>query len=140
MRRVIFILFFSFSLYSQNSDSKEDFRIDLFTIEKKTKDTLAGSIIEVYSGKNRIETDITDFDGISIFFLKPQDIINNEIHLKIYGRKCKFFEKKFSLTNDLNINIYLEYGITKYNRPDQISEMYKKLKIKPREFLCGTID
>jgi hypothetical protein len=102
------------------------------TIEKTTKDTLIGSIIEVFSGKKRIETDITDFDGISIFYLNSKNIINNKILIKIHGMKCSVFEKEYELTDDLNAKIYLEYGKSEYTNPNQLSEMYKKLNIKPK--------
>ncbi|PKP15649.1 MAG: hypothetical protein CVU07_09450 [Bacteroidetes bacterium HGW-Bacteroidetes-23] len=126
------IILFSIKTNGQNSTEKKQFRIDLLTIEKTTKDTLIGSIIEVFSGKKRIETDITDFDGISIFYLNSKNIINNKILIKIHGMKCSVFEKEYELTDDLNAKIYLEYGKSEYTNPNQLSEMYKKLNIKPK--------
>ena len=124
----------------QNSTKKEQFRIDLLILEKNSKDTLIGSIVEVFSGEKRIETSISDFDGISIFFLSSEDIINNKIRFKIHGMKCSLFEKEYELSDDLNAEIYLEYGQSEYTHPNQLSEMYKKLHIKPKVFECGTTD
>ncbi len=136
----IFIILFSIQTNGQNSTEKKQFRIDLLTVEKNTKDTLIGSIIEVFSGEKRIETDISDFDGISIFFLKSKDIVNNKIRLKIYGMKCAEFEKEFELTDDLNTEVYLEYGESEYTNRNQLSEMYKKLEIKPKTSECQVIE
>jgi hypothetical protein len=139
MKRLFYITIILFSIQTngQNSSVKKQFRIDLLTLESNTKDTLAGSIIEVFSGKKRIETDISDFDGISIFFLKSDDITNNKVRLKIHGMKCSVFEMEYELTKDLNTKIYLEYGESEYTNPNQLSEMYKKLNIKPKMFECG---
>jgi len=67
MKHLIYIIIVLFSIQTngQESTEKRQFRVDLLTIEKNTKDTLVGSIIEVFSGEKRIETDMTDFDGIS---------------------------------------------------------------------------
>ncbi|MEH1008367.1 hypothetical protein VDP25_11525 [Winogradskyella sp. ECml5-4] len=67
MKHLIYIIIVLFSIQTngQESTEKKQFRVDLLTIEKNTKDTLVGSIIEVFSGEKRIETDMTDFDGIS---------------------------------------------------------------------------
>lgn len=142
MKHLIYIIliFFSIQTNSQNVEEIKDFRIDLLTIEKNSKEMLAGSIIEIFSGKVRIETDISDFDGLSIFYINPNDIVNNKILLKIHGLKCELLEKEFTLNNDLSIKIYLEYGETEYNSPKQLSEMYNKLNIKPKPSLCGTTD
>ena len=139
MKHLIYIIIILFSIQTngQNSAEKKQFRIDLLTLEKNSKDTLIGSIIEVFSGEKRIETSISDFDGISIFFLKSEDIINNKIRFKIHGMKCSLFEKEYELKDDLNIEIYLEYGKSEYTNPNQLSEMYKKLNIKPKMFECG---
>lgn len=126
------IILFSIKTNGQNSTEKKQFRVDLLTIEKTAKDTLIGSIIEVFSGKKRIETDITDFDGISIFYLNSKNIINNKIQIKIHGMKCSVLEKEYELTDDLNTKIYLEYGESEYTNPNQLSAMYKKLNIKPK--------
>ena len=142
MKHLIYIVIILFSIQTngQNSTERKQFRVDLLTIEKNTKDTLIGSIIEVFSGEKRIETDISDFDGISISFLNSKDIINNKVLLKIHGKKCSVFEKEYELTDDLNTTIYLEYGESEYTHPKQLSEMYKKLNIKPKTSTCGTVD
>ena len=139
MKHLIYIIIILFSIQTNGQDSteKQQFRIDLLTIEKSSKDTLIGSIIEVFSGEKRIETVISDFDGISIFYLKSKDIVNNKVRLKIHGMKCSVFEKEYELTADLNTKIYLEYGESEYTNPNQLSEMYKKLNIKPKMFECG---
>jgi len=139
MKSLIYItlILFSIQMNGQNSTEKKQFRIDILTLEKNSKDILIGSIIEVFSGEKRIETSISDFDGISIFFLKLEDIINNKIRLKIHGMKCSLFEKEYELTDDLNTEIYLEYGESEYTNPNQLREMYKKLNIKPKMFECG---
>jgi hypothetical protein len=141
MKQIIYILnlIFSVATVGQSIDQKKDFRVHLVTIEKKTKDTLAGSIIEIYSGNKRIKTNSTDFDGVSIFYLNPKDIIDNNIYLIIHGLKCKPYKKKFFIQNDLNTTIYLKYGKTEYNNPKQTDEMFKKFDIKP-DFGCGTVD
>lgn len=136
----IAIILFSIQINGQNLTLSKQFRVDLLTIEQNTKDTLIGSIIEVFSGEKRIETDISDFDGISIFYLNSKDIINNKILLKIHGKKCSEFENEYKLTNDLNTTIYLEYGESEYTHPNQLSEMYKKLNIKPKTSTCGSVD
>jgi hypothetical protein len=133
----IFIILFSIQTNGQNSTKKKQFRIDLLTVEKTTNDTIISSIIEIYSGEKRIETDKSDFDGISIFFIKTKDIINDKIRLKIYGLKCSIFEKEYILTDDLNTKINLEYGETEYTHHNQTMEMYKKLNIKLKIFECG---
>ena len=134
------ILLFSIQMNGQNENGKKQFRVDLLTVEKSSKDTIIGSIIEIYSGEKRIETDISDFDGISILVINSKDIVDDKIRLKIYGPKCSIFEKGYHLTNDLNTKINLEYGETEYTHHNQLSEMYKKLNIKPKVFECGTID
>ena len=138
MKHLIYIIIILFSIQTNGQDSteKKQFRIDILTIEKNTKDTLVGSIIEVFSGEKRIETDMSNFDGISIFFLKSKDITNNKIRLKIHGMKCSEFEKEFELTDDLNTEIYLEYGESEYTNKNQLSEIHKKLNIKPKLFEC----
>ena len=136
----IIIIFLSIQTNGQNSTVKKEFRVDLLTVEKSSNDTFIGSIIEVYSGEKRIETDISNFDGISIFYINSKDVVNDKIRLKIYGPKCSVFEKEYNLENDLNTRINLEYGKTEYTHHNQLSEMYKKLNIKPKLFECGTID
>jgi hypothetical protein len=143
MKSLIYIIIFLFSIHTngQNSTEKEQFRIDLLTIEKTTNDTIISSIIEIYSNDKRIETDISDFDGISIFFIKSKDVIDNKIRLKIYGPKCSVFEKEYILTDDLNTKINLEYGETEYTHHNQSREMKKKLKIKDKILdECGYIE
>ena len=142
MKHLIYIVIILFTIQTngQNSTEKKQYRIDLLTLEKNTKDTLISSIVEVFSGEKRIETSISDFDGISIFFLKSKDIINNKIRLKIHGLKCSVFEKEYELTDDLNTEIHLEYGETEYTNRNQLSEMRKKLDIKPKIFECQVIE
>jgi hypothetical protein len=94
----------------------------------------------VFSGEKRIETSISDFDGISIFSLKSKDIVNNNIRLKIHGINCSVFEKEHELNNDLNTKIYLEYGESEYTNRNQLSEMYKNLDIKPKMFECRVME
>ena len=137
MKHLIYIIIILFSIQTigQNS-TKKQFRIDLLIIEKNTKDTLISSIIEVFSGEKRIKTDVSDFDGISVFLLKSEDIVNNKIKMKIHGLNCSAFEKEYELNNDLNTKVYLEYGESEYTNKNQLSEMYKKLDIKPEIFEC----
>nr|WP_295706209.1 hypothetical protein [uncultured Lacinutrix sp.] len=142
MKHLIYIIIVLFSIQTngQNSTEKKQFRVDLLTVEKTSNDTIISAIIEVYSGKKRIETDISDFDGISIFFINSKDIMDDKIRLKIHGPKCSVYEKQYNLTDDLNTKINLEYGETDYTHHNQTFEMYKKLKIKPKVFECGTSD
>lgn len=124
----------------QSNINGKQFIVDLLILEKISKDTLAGSIIEIYSGGVRIKTDLSDFDGISFFYLNTNEIENNKISLKIHGLNCELFEKEYKMTDDLKTEIYLEYGKTEYTNRNQMSEMFKKLNIKPEFFECGTID
>lgn len=138
MKHLIYIIIILFSLQAkaQVSTENKQFKIDVMTLEKRTKDTLFASIIEVFSGEKRIETATTDFDGRSIFFIKSEDIVHNKIRMKIHGMKCTVHEKEYELTADLNTKIYLEYGVSEYTNPNQLSEMNKKLNIKPKMFEC----
>ncbi|WP_298426906.1 hypothetical protein [uncultured Kordia sp.] len=142
MKHLIYIIIILFSIQTngQNSTEKNQFRVDLLTVEKHTKDTLIGSIVEVFSGERRIETSISDFDGISIFFLKSKDIANDKIRLKIHGMNCSEFEMEYELNNDLNTKIYLEYGESEYTNRNQLIEMYKKFDIQPKMFECQVIE
>ncbi|WP_131701509.1 hypothetical protein [Flavobacterium sp. ABG] len=137
-----FLFLFSLSLIGQNNDSKKDYRIEIMTIEKKTKDTIIGSFFEIYSGNKRIKAECcTNFDGIDIFTLNPKDIVKNRIDIKVYGLKCKPYKKKFSIKDDLKTTIYLKYGKTDYNNPkEDFDRMYKKLKIQPEPIECGTVE
>ncbi|WP_300978188.1 hypothetical protein [Flavobacterium sp.] len=134
MKNVTCVLFFLFSLsiFGQNENIKKKIRVDLLTIEKNTKDTLIGTFIEVYSGNKRIEAKCcTDFDGFSIFYIDPKEIVNNCINMKFYGRKCKLYKKKFRIKGDLKETIYLKYGKTEYNtKIEDFEMMFKKLNIK----------
>lgn len=144
MKNIIYILFvlFSLSIFGQAEKFKKDFRVDLLTIEKNTKDTLIGTFTEVYSGNKRIQAKCcSDFDGIDIFYLNPQDIVDNTIYMKFYARKCKPFKKKFIIKSDLKTTIYLSYGKTDYNtKIDDFRMMFKKLNIERDTFKCGTVD
>ena len=144
MKNIIYTLFvlFSLSIFGQTEKFKKDFRVDLLTIEKNTKDTLIGTFTEVYSGNKRIQAKCcSDFDGIDIFYLNPQDIVDNTIYMKFYARKCKPFKKKFIIKSDLKTTIYLSYGKTDYNtKIDDFLMMFKKLNIEMDTFKCGTVD
>jgi len=141
MKKIIYILplLFSLSIIGQTENSKKKFRIELLTIEKKTKDTLIGSFTEIYSGHKRIKAKCcTDFDGIDIFYIDTKDIVDNSIYMKIYGRKCKPYKKKFSIKDDLKTTVYLKYGKTEYNTKIKDFEMmFKKLNIETDSFNCG---
>ncbi|MFH6971742.1 hypothetical protein [Flavobacterium petrolei] len=144
MKNIIYTLFvlFSLSIFGQTEKFKKDFRVDLLTIEKNTKDTLIGTFTEVYSGNKRIQAKCcSDFDGIDIFYLNPQDIVDNTIYMKFYARKCKPYKKKFIIKSDLKTTIYLKYGKTDYNtKTDDFLMMFKKLNIEMDTFKCGTVD
>ncbi len=144
MKNIIYTLFvlFSLSIFGQTEKFKKNFRVDLLTIEKNTKDTLIGTFTEVYSGNKRIQAKCcSDFDGIDIFYLNPQDIVDNTIYMKFYARKCKPFKKKFIIKSDLKTTIYLSYGKTDYNtKIDDFLMMFKKLNIEMDTFKCGTVD
>ena len=144
MKNIIYTLFvlFSLSIFGQAEKFKKDFRVDLLTIEKNTKDTLIGTFTEVYSGNKRIQAKCcSDFDGIDIFYLNPQDIVDNTIYMKFYARKCKPYKKKFIIKSDLKTTIYLSYGKTDYNtKIDDFRMMFKKLNIERDTFKCGTVD
>lgn len=144
MKNIIYTLFvlFSLSIFGQTEKFKRDFRVDLLTIEKNTKDTLIGTFTEVYSGNKRIQAKCcSDFDGIDIFYLNPQDIVDNTIYMKFYARKCKPYKKKFIIKSDFKTTIYLKYGKTDYNtKIDDFLMMFKKLNIEMDTFKYGTVD
>ena len=144
MGKIIYIVFilFSLSIIGQTENIKKDFRVDLLTIEKNTRDTLIGTFTEIYSGNKRIKAECcTDFDGIDIFYINPKDIVDNRIYMKFYGRKCKPYKKKFIIRGDLKTTIYLKYGKTEYNsKIEDFEMMFKKLNIEYDTFKCGTID
>ena len=131
MKHLIYIIIILFSIQTngQNSTDKKEFRIDLLTVEKTSKDTIISAIIETYSGGKRIQAAVSDFDGISIFNIDSENIVDNKIRFKIYGPKCRLFEKEYNLTVDLNTQINLEYGETEYTHYTQMSKMLDKLKI-----------
>ncbi len=131
MKRIIYILIFLLTIQTngQNSTGKKKFRVDLLTVEKTTNNTIISSIIETYSDGKRIKAVVSDFDGISIFFIDSKDVVDNKIILKIYGPKCSILEKEFNIKDDLNTKINLEYGKTEYNHYTQMSKMLDKLKI-----------
>ncbi|RDI54796.1 hypothetical protein [Flavobacterium glaciei] len=84
MKKIIYILFllFSLSIIGQTENLKKNFRVDLLTVEKNTKDTLIGTFTEIYSGNKRIEAKCcTNFDGIDIFYINPKDIVDNRIYI-----------------------------------------------------------
>ena len=141
MKHLIYIFVFLFSIDSIGQESSENmkFQIVMNTFEKTSNDTIRSSIIEVYSGEKRIETAISDFDGNSIFQINSKDIVDDKIILKVYGPKCRIFEEKYLITNDLNIKIHLEYGETEYFHHNQLYKMLKKLDIKLNflEMKCG---
>ncbi len=132
MKNLIYIILFVFSVQTnaQKSSEKKKFRIELLTYEKTSNDTISISIIEVYSGGKRIETSISGFDGISIFYINSEEVVDHKINLKIYGPKCSIFEKEYNLTDDLNTKINLEYGDTEYTHHNQRFKMHKKLNIE----------
>lgn len=144
MKKIIYILFllFSLSIIGQTENLKKNFRVDLLTVEKNTKDTLIGTFTEIYSGNKRIGAKCcTDFDGIDIFYINPKDIVDNIIYMKFYGRKCKPYKKKFIIRGDLKTTIYLTYGKTEYNsKIEDFEMMFKKLNIKSYDFGYGTVD
>jgi len=134
MNRIFYITIFLLSHYvnGQNANEIKDFRVDLLTIEKNSKEIIAGSIIEIFSGGKRIETDVSDFDGISIFLLNSEAVVDNKIRLIIYGPKCKRYTKKYYINSDLKININLKYGKTKYQTYKDYPLMLSELNIKPK--------
>ena len=104
--------------------------MDLLTIERSTNDTIKAAIVETYSGGKRIHAGVSDFDGISIFFISAKDIVNDKISLKIYGPKCNIFEKEYTIKTDLNTKIKLVYGKSEYTHYTQMSKMLRKLNIR----------
>lgn len=140
MKDIIYIIAFLFFIHSngQNKSLKDKFRVDLLIIEKTTKDTLVSSIIEVFSGGKRIETNISDFDGISVFGINSKEVVNNKILLRVHGVKCSVFEKEYELIEDMHTRVYLEYGNSDYSHRNQLSKMYKILNIEPKVYEeCG---
>ena len=114
----------------QNSTVKKKFKVDLLTLEKTSNDTIISSIVEAYSGGKRIQAAVSDFDGISIFYINTKEVVNDKIRLKIYGPKCNVFEKEYILKTDLTTEIKLEYGESEYTHYTQMGEMLRKLKIR----------
>lgn len=131
MKHIIYILIFLLTTQTngQNSIEKKKFKVELLTVEKTSKDTIINTIIETYSGGKRIIAAMSDFDGISVFFIDPKNVIDDKILLKIYGPKCSILEKEYNLTDDINTVINLEYGETEYTDYNQLSRILKKLNI-----------
>ncbi|SHG44354.1 hypothetical protein SAMN05444148_0153 [Winogradskyella jejuensis] len=128
---------------AQRPDLKKDITVTLITYEKTTNDTVRFSIIEVFSGSNRIKTSVSDFDGIGVFKIKVKDIFDENIRLKVHGPKCVIFEKKYEIKDDLKIEIPLKYGKTEYVDFTELHIMQSKLNIKPvfsEELECGFED
>lgn len=127
----ILLSFFLFSnFYQQDYIYQKDIKIELFTSVDKSKNIVAGAIVEVFSGKERIETSVSDFDGISIFHLTPKVIIDNKIILKIYRPKCEIFTKEYIIFSNTKLNIDLLYGVTKYQSHKDFDFMLNELNIR----------
>ena len=126
----IFILLFSVQMNGQNSIAEKKIKVELLTLEKTSNDTIISSIVETYSGGKRIQTAVSDFDGISIFSVNTKDILNDKIRLKIYGPKCSVFEKEYNFKTDLITEIKLEYGESTYTHYTQMRKMLRKLNIQ----------
>ena len=131
MKQIIYIglLLICFSAKGQINDDQKEFILNLKTIKKDSTDTLAFSIIEIFSGGLRIDTGQTDFDGVDIFIINSNSVIDNKIRIKIYGIKCEIFEKVYMINDNLDLTINLDYGETKYIHPKQMMEMFNKLNI-----------
>lgn len=125
----IAIILFTVQMNGQNTTEKRNYTIKLLTVEKTNNDTIIGAIIEAYTGGKRIQADVSDFFGNTIFILDSKNIVDNKIRLKIYGPRCSIYEKEYYLTENLDTKINLEYGETEYNHISQMGEMLDKLNI-----------
>lgn len=131
MKQIIYIglLLICFSVKGQINDDQKEFILNLKTIKKDSTDTLDASVIEIFSGGLRIDTGQTDFDGVDIFIINSNSVIDNKIRIKIYGINCKIFDGVYEITNNLKLKINLEYGETTYKSRRQMWEIFKKLNI-----------
>jgi hypothetical protein len=143
MKHIIYILFLiiGISTYGQNTSFEEKYKVEFKFVQKETKELLPGSIIEIFSGNERIDVGISDFSGNQYFYLKKSEIKQDKIVIKVYGIKCKTLKQKLILKNNMKKTIFLKYGETEYVNHRDIGEFIKKLNFpKPESFLCGTID
>ena len=131
MKRIIYILILllTIQMHGQDSNEKKKFKVELLTVEKTSNDTIISTIIETYSDGKRIKAAMSDFDGISVFFIDSKDVVDDKILLKLHGPKCSILEKEYNLTDDINTKIDLEYGETEYTHYTQLSIMLNKLNI-----------
>ncbi|WP_298884242.1 hypothetical protein [uncultured Polaribacter sp.] len=142
MKNIIYILFLivGISTYGQNT-SEDRYKVEFNFVQEETKELLPGSIIEIFSGNERIDVGISDFSGNHYFYLKKRKIKHNKISIKVYGIKCKVHKQKLILKNNLKKTIFLKYGETEYVNRKNLGEFIKKLNFpEPAPFLCGTID
>ena len=131
MKQIFYIglLLICYTINGQINNSQKDFILNLKTFKKDSTDTLDASVIEIFSGGLRIDTGQTDFDGVDIFKINSDSVIDNKIRIKIYGINCKTFDSIYEITDNLKLKINLEYGETTYKSRRQMWEIFEKLNI-----------
>lgn len=144
MNRLVFFLILLAGTFTQGQNltfEKDYILLELMFIEQKSQDSLPGSIVEIFSGEKRINVGMSDYQGICVLSLKKEDIVNDNIHLNVYGIKCKPHKQMMSLNEGVNSTIILEYGKTEYNSRDDQLMMMRKLDFpKPEIIYCGTVN
>ena len=138
MRNIKFIAVFililtTFWLSAQTVVANKMIRIEFQTLEKNSNDILIGSVIEVLSNGERIGIIHGDFDDLCVLNVCSKKIIDDTITINVYGMKCKFFTNKYIVNSDSKIDIYLEYGETKYQTINDRPLILQELKVP----ICG---
>ncbi len=89
MKQIFYIglLIICYTINGQINNSQKDFILDLKTFKKDSL-ILDASVIEIFS-RFGIDTGQTDFDGVDIFKVNSDSVIDNKIRIKIYGINCK---------------------------------------------------
>ena len=143
MKNIIYIILLIVGIftYDQNTSFEDKYKVEFKFVQEETKELLPESIIEIFSGNERIDVGISDFSGNQYFYLKKRRIKHNTINIKVYGIKCKVHKQKLIFKNNLKKTIFLKYGETEYVNRKNSGEFIKKLNFpEPEPFLCGTIE
>ncbi|CAM4004034.1 MULTISPECIES: hypothetical protein [Flavobacterium] len=134
MRNIKFIAVFililtTFRLSAQTVVANKMIRIEFQTLEKKSNDILIGSVIEVLSNGERIGIIHGDFNGLCVVNVCSKKIIDDKITINAYGMKCKSFTNEYTVNSDSKIDVYLEYGESKYQTLNDRRLILHELKV-----------
>ena len=97
----IILLIVGIFTYDQNTSFEDKYKVEFKFVQEETKELLPESIIEIFSGNERIDVGISDFSGNQYFYLKKRRIKHNTINIKVYGIKCKVHKQKLIFKNNL---------------------------------------